>query len=224
MFRDFSAVLIDRQLCSPKLPTMRVGWFREVTTSVCGCLVLLLSASVAVAGEAPSDRPALKAKYQRPGEIPFPEGNPYSEAKSKLGRILFFDPLLSGSRLRSCATCHNPSLSWADGLPLAVGEKQMPLRSPTLLNVAWVPRPGWTGHFSSLEAVAFGPITSPGNMDLPEKELIRRLSEIPGYVKRLPRCVWRQQDHAPEYRTRACNLPTLDRLGRSPIRPLDQGQ
>jgi cytochrome c peroxidase len=162
---------------------MRVGWFREVTTSVCGCLVLLLSASVAVAGEAPSDRPALKAKYQRPGEIPFPEGNPYSEAKSKLGRILFFDPLLSGSRLRSCATCHNPSLSWADGLPLAVGEKQMPLRSPTLLNVAWVPRPGWTGHFRSLEAVAFGPITSPGNMDLPEKELIRRLSEIPGYVK-----------------------------------------
>ena len=59
----------------------------------------------------------------------------------------------------------------------------MPLRSPTLLNVAWVPRPGWTGHFRSLEAVAFGPITSPGNMDLPEKELIKRLSEIPGYVK-----------------------------------------
>ena len=131
----------------------------------------------------PPDRAALRAKYQRPAEIPFPEGNPYSEAKSKLGRILFFDPLLSGSRSRSCASCHNPSLSWADGLPLAVGEKQMPLRSPTLLNVAWVPRPGWTGHFRSLEAVAFGPITSPGNMDLPENELIKRLSEIPGYVK-----------------------------------------
>ncbi len=65
----------------------------------------------------------------------------------------------------------------------------MPLRSPTLLNVAWVPRLGWTGHFRSLEAVAFGPITSPGNMDLPEKELIKRLSEIPGYVQRLPRRV-----------------------------------
>ena len=155
----------------------------RVTASVCGSLVLLLAAGVAISGEAPSDRTALRAKYQRPGEIPFPEGNPYSEAKSKLGRILFFDPLLSGSRSRSCGSCHNPSLSWADGLPLAIGEKQMPLRSPTLLNVAWVPRPGWTGHFRSLEAVAFGPITSPGNMNLPEMELIKRLSEIPGYVK-----------------------------------------
>ena len=59
----------------------------------------------------------------------------------------------------------------------------MQFRSPTLLNVAWTPRLGWTGHFRNLEAVAFGPITSPGVMDLPEKELIKRLSEIPGYVR-----------------------------------------
>jgi cytochrome c peroxidase len=149
---------------------------------IAGC-VLLFGAGVSISGDAPPDREALRANYQRPGEIPFPEGNPYSEAKSKLGRMLFFDPLLSGSRERSCASCHNPALSWSDGLPLAVGEKQMPLRSPTLLNVAWVPRPGWTGHFRSLEAVAFGPILSPGNMNLPEKELIKRLSDIPGYIR-----------------------------------------
>jgi cytochrome c peroxidase len=45
-----------------------------------------------------------------------------------------------------------------------------------------VPRPGWDGHFRNLEAVAFGPITAPGIMNLPEKELINRLAEIPGYV------------------------------------------
>ena len=149
---------------------------------IAGCAALLLGAGVSISGDAPPDRATLRAKYQRPAEIPFPEGNPYSEAKSKLGRILFFDPLLSGSRERSCASCHNPTLSWADGLPLAIGEKKMPLHTPTLLNVAWTPRLGWTGHFRSLEAVAFGPITSPGNMNLPEKELIKRLSEIPGYV------------------------------------------
>ena len=98
MFRLFSAILIDRQLRSPKVTTMRVGWLTGVVAGVCGSLVLLLSASVAVSGEAPPDRAALKAKYQRPAEIPFPESNPYSEAKSKLGRILFFDPLLFGSR------------------------------------------------------------------------------------------------------------------------------
>ena len=154
-----------------------------IAAGMAGCAVLLLGAGVSISGDAPPNRATLQAKYHRPAEIPFPEGNPYSEAKSKLGRLLYFDPILSGSRSRSCASCHNPTLSWGDGLPRAIGEKQLPLRTPTLLNVAWTPRLGWNGHFRNLEAVAFGPISSPGNMNLPEKELIERLSEIPGYVK-----------------------------------------
>ncbi len=148
-----------------------------------GCLALLLGAGATRSGDAPPDRATVMAKYQRPLEIPFPEGDPYSEAKSQLGRMLFFDPLLSGSRTRSCASCHNPSLSWTDGLPRAIGETRMSVRTPTLLNVAWTPVLAWDGHFHNLEAVAFGPITSPKIMNLPEKELIKRLSGIPGYVR-----------------------------------------
>src|ERR1700740_2783653 len=81
-------------------------------------------------------------KYARPIDIPYPELDPYSQPKFRLGRALFFDPILSGSRSRSCASCHNPGLSWADGQPHAIGELQqpLPLRSPTLLNVAWTPK------------------------------------------------------------------------------------
>jgi cytochrome c peroxidase len=153
-----------------------------VIGSVLACLLVVFGAGASVSEAPPPELAALKAKYRRPFEIPFPASNPYSEAKSKLGRLLFFDPILSGSRERACAGCHNPSLSWGDGLARAVGEKQLTLRSPTLLNVAWIPRLGWTGHFRSLEAVAFGPITSADNMNLPEAELIERLSAIPGYV------------------------------------------
>jgi len=98
--------------------------------------------------------------------------------------MMFFDPLLSGSNVRSCATCHNPGLSWGDGQPRAIAEGQKPLtlRSPTLLNVAWIPKLGWDGHFRDLESVAMGPITGITNMNLPEKELLARLSGIPGYV------------------------------------------
>jgi cytochrome c peroxidase len=126
--------------------------------------------------------PNRAAEYRRPQVIPFPEDNPYSKAKSALGERLFFDPLLSGSRSRSCASCHNPSLSWADGLPRAIGEQPLPLRTPTLIDVAFSDVLGWDGKFPDLEAVAFGPITSPSNMDLTEPELIARLSAIPGYV------------------------------------------
>jgi cytochrome c peroxidase len=132
-----------------------------------------------------AERGGWREDYRRPVGIPFPDGNPPSEAKVELGEMLFFDPVLSGSHSRSCATCHNPGLSWGDGLPRAVGERQvaMSLRSPTLLNVAWVPRLGWEGKFADLESVAFGPITSPTNMNLREPELIKRLSSLPAYVR-----------------------------------------
>jgi cytochrome c peroxidase len=130
------------------------------------------------------DRAEWQKNYHRPTEIPFPKSNPYSDAKSRLGKILFFDPILSGSQIRSCGTCHNPALSWGDGRPRAMGEGQKPLalRSPTLLNVAWTPKLGWDGHFRDLESVAMGPITGATNMNLSEKEMIARLSEIPGYI------------------------------------------
>lgn len=128
---------------------------------------------------------AFRNLYHRPLEIPFPASNPYSDSKARLGQILFFDPILSGSRTRSCATCHNPGLSWTDGLPVALGEKQKKLayKSPTLLNIAWIEPLGWDGHFRTLESVAFGPINAPGNMNSSEKLVVDRLNAIPDYVR-----------------------------------------
>jgi len=121
--------------------------------------------------------------FARPKEIPFPPDNPYSAEKARLGKSLFFDPILSGSGTRSCGSCHNPSLSWADGLARGLGESlvPMPLRSPTLLNVAWTPKLGWDGHFRDLEGVAFGPITNTNIMNMTTEALIARLSGIQGY-------------------------------------------
>lgn len=141
-------------------------------------------ALMAVHAGGATQREAWKANYHRSTSVPFPSDNPYSKAKDELGRMLFFDPILSGSGSRSCSSCHNPALSWGDGLPRAVGESHKPLslRTPTLLNVAWTPILGWDGKFRSLEHVAFqGPITSPGNMNRKEKDLIAALSAIPGY-------------------------------------------
>jgi cytochrome c peroxidase len=146
-------------------------------------LALAFSVNMSWSKDVTLDRTAWKAKYHRPTEIPFPKDDPYSDAKSALGRMLFWDPLLSGSRTLSCASCHNPALSWGDGLSRAIGEKNdtLPLRTPTLLNIAWISSLGWTGHFPSLEDVTFGPIASPKNMGLSKDDLIKRLSEIPGY-------------------------------------------
>ncbi|SFO84436.1 cytochrome-c peroxidase [Tranquillimonas alkanivorans] len=42
--------------------------------------------------------------------------------EAKLGQLLFYDPVLSGNRNISCATCHHPRFGTSDGLPLGIGE------------------------------------------------------------------------------------------------------
>jgi cytochrome c peroxidase len=48
-------------------------------------------------------------------------------AKEDLGRLLFFDKILSGNMNTSCATCHHPLTGTGDGLSLSVGEGAMGL-------------------------------------------------------------------------------------------------
>ena len=148
-------------------------------------IVLAVSPIGQISGTVVADRSSLREQYHWPTKIPYPKDNPYSEAKFKLGRMLFFDPILSGPQSRSCASCHNPGLAWADGQARAIGLTQEPLalRCPTLFGVAWIPKLGWTGHFADLESVAMTPITAPKTMNLPEPLLIERLSAIPGYVR-----------------------------------------
>jgi cytochrome c peroxidase len=49
----------------------------------------------------------------------FPQVN---EAKSKVGQLLFYDPILSGNRNISCGTCHHHDHFSADGVSLGIGE------------------------------------------------------------------------------------------------------
>jgi cytochrome c peroxidase len=46
---------------------------------------------------------------------------PDRAAVEELGRLLFWDPILSGERDVACATCHHPDFAWADGRALSLG-------------------------------------------------------------------------------------------------------
>lgn len=43
-------------------------------------------------------------------------------AQVHLGHLLFYDPILSGNRNVSCATCHHPKFGTSDGVSLSLGE------------------------------------------------------------------------------------------------------
>ena len=42
--------------------------------------------------------------------------------EARLGQLLFYDPILSGNREVSCATCHHPRFATGDGLSLSLGD------------------------------------------------------------------------------------------------------
>jgi cytochrome c peroxidase len=121
--------------------------------------------------------------YLRPAKAPEPADNVGNPARVNLGKTLFFDPRLSGSNWISCATCHNPSRGWSDGLPTGVGHGMQVLKraTPSLVNCGFNTTLMWDGRASSLEEQALGPIVAAAEMNQDLPGLVRKLSAIDGY-------------------------------------------
>ena len=157
-------------------------------TSIVSATATLLAQQAAV--EAPSARLVISPL---PTSAPAPRDNPTTPAKIALGRLLFFDPILSAAKDVACATCHHPSLGWADGraTPLGVNATGIgPARrrtsadafplvkrnAPTVLNAGFngIALDGktdaatapmfWDSRAASLEAQALAPIRAAEEM------------------------------------------------------------
>jgi len=131
---------------------------------------------------------------------PFPKmairpGLEVTAERVALGRLLYFDPVLSGGNDQSCATCHHPDLGLTDGRGLSMGkggkglgperEGGIPIRrgAPTVWNAAFNQRQFWDGRAEDLEDQARFPITSAEEMGQDPDELVRELKEIPEYAR-----------------------------------------
>jgi len=125
---------------------------------------------------------AAMAQWQLPS-VSYPESNPYNEAKARLGQQLFFDPRLSDRRMRSCANCHHPGLSWADALPYAMGSRQALSRhTPSLVNIAFSKVYFWDGRASSIEHAIQQHLLLPGLMyGGRAKDIVTRIGSLSGY-------------------------------------------
>ncbi|MCI0389253.1 MAG: right-handed parallel beta-helix repeat-containing protein [Acidobacteria bacterium] len=167
-------------------------------------LLGLLCGAILVLGMIPftPDIPPAGLSNGNPGSgglrRPFPEmnqraNNPTTPEKVELGRLLYFDPALSGDNTQSCATCHHPDLGFTDGRNFAMGKggkgtgpertagKQIKRGSPTIWNAAFYHKLFWDGRAKDLEDQARSPITSPDEMDQNPDELVKELKAIPEY-------------------------------------------
>jgi len=90
---------------------------------------LIMSFVVPVIGLVFLSENVVASNYYYQGPLPPPSvdsnfhdnGSP-AEAKVALGKVLFFDKILSGNKNISCATCHHGLTDTGDGLSLSIGE------------------------------------------------------------------------------------------------------
>ena len=101
----------------------------------------------------------------------------------ELGKLLFFEPRLSGSGQMACASCHDPDLNWADGRTVAIGNHRKALKrnAPTIMNVGFGKSHFWDGRAGTLEEQARQVLANPDEMDSSEEVIVDRISKLDGY-------------------------------------------
>ncbi len=80
--------------------------------------ILALIVWFAEVGKGQENIPTLSAL---PAAANSPPGNQPNPAKLALGRLLFWDPILSGNKDVACATCHHPKFGYAENLDISIG-------------------------------------------------------------------------------------------------------
>lgn len=90
------------------------------------------------------------------------ENNPISVEKVQLGRLLFYDPILSQDSTIHCGTCHAPEHAFAahnDAVSQGVGGAFGKRNSPSLSNLVWYKSFSWDGGINHIEIQPVTPIT-----------------------------------------------------------------
>ncbi|ATX67372.1 cytochrome-c peroxidase [Roseinatronobacter bogoriensis] len=154
---------------------------------------------------------------------PIPANNSLTPEKIELGKMLFFEPRISGSGVISCATCHNPALGWSDRIPTAVGhDGQVGNRNtPTVLNSGFLGSQFWDGREPDLEGQALGPIEAEIEMNMDLEAAIRRLKEFDIYHEHFA-AAFPGEDDPIRAENIAFAIASFERTLNTPNSPLDR--
>lgn len=112
------------------------------------------------------------------------EENPVTQAKVRLGKILYYDTRLSKNGNSSCNSCHNLATFGVDNEVTSDGDdgRKGTRNSPTVFNAALHNMQFWDGRAKDVEEQAGMPILNAVEMGIPhEGFLIERLAEIKLY-------------------------------------------
>jgi cytochrome c peroxidase len=83
-----------------------------------------------------------------------PTGSSNDARVRALGKLLFFDPILSGNNSRSCASCHKPSNGFAENAATSIAfdmKGQLSRNAPTLINSLYQQNQFWDSRVAFID-------------------------------------------------------------------------
>lgn len=104
--------------------------------------------------------------------------------QAELGRLLFFDPVLSGNNQRACASCHKPEMGFSDGLQKGrgfVNDNSLDRNTPSLLNTIFQKHFFYDGRARQLEQQANDVLHNQKEMNSSIDEMIAKLNQSEEY-------------------------------------------
>ncbi len=104
---------------------------------------------------------------------------------ARLGKMLFFDPVLSGNNTRACASCHSPSKAFSDGAikSIAFNSSHEVLRNaPTLINSAYQKSQFWDQRVHFIEDQVTDVMSNPDEMHGDVEASSRKIAMNEEYV------------------------------------------
>lgn len=101
-------------------------------------------------------------------KMSIPSSNPLTREGVKLGRKLFYDPIMSRDTTISCGTCHNSSMSFKDpeGISKGIDDRSGRRTTMNLINVGYNRQNlFWDGRSESLEDQVSHPVEDRNELD-----------------------------------------------------------
>ncbi len=125
-----------------------------------------------------------------------PVDNELTRSRIALGKRIFFDPILSRDSTRSCGSCHNQYLAFADSTSVSLGIEQRigSRNSPSLANVAYQKKLLREGGVPTLEMQILVPIQEHNEFDFNMLLVVDRMKLIPEYVEAAKKAYNREPD------------------------------
>jgi cytochrome c peroxidase len=108
-----------------------------------------------------------------------PADNLPTEQGVLLGRMLFYDPILSKDSSQSCSSCHQQAIAFSDNRPFSIGVEGHPglRQSMSLANLAWVQNGYfWDGRSALLRDQVLFPIQDPLEMNESLDNMLAKLN------------------------------------------------